>query len=225
MFFDAVSDQNILKSNRVWITNDQALNASNAPRGLLGIRLNVSDSQIKRVALRDSFKTIFLGLKKWYKWASTQNVSMEPPKKCLTNADASWMLNAVGAKFYEILTKVKIFDPEHRSVISYDSLGDRKGFRYSIVNLEKLSFEAFRARPHHVGLMPHHIYRYVGDYGIAYSRDGVVTVADPPFVSVIKVPNPKSCNVPDTVVCSKSILQSDTVETYCCSGLSIDLLL
>ncbi|KAI6196952.1 hypothetical protein M3Y94_01168200 [Aphelenchoides besseyi] len=219
---------------RVWIVNELASRSSNLPVGSLSVRLK----QTVQNALRDSLRILREGAN----ILATFNQSVEPPIQCdSTGITMNEWVNTAGMKFYNKLIDTVAFGDE--SEIRFDKKGEPLTAAYDIVNLHDLKDMIVVGLANHAGEVTLDESRIIwpGKSKIKPTEITlpkhlrVVAVADPPFVYQVPVADQRQCEeykkirlddieVKGPWYACKKRENSTYTASFCCAGLSIDLL-
>ncbi|CAJ0958846.1 unnamed protein product, partial [Mesorhabditis belari] len=224
----------LTSGGKLWLMNEEAMKATNAPFGLISSRLTQTPSE----TLRDSFATIRFGLEAMGKGAE----GLKPPTTCERDANPK---------------AVDVW-PTIQAPILYKQIcsgGTSRLFFNSVCAREGVDYDLINKRPdgaRYVGNLTYETLRI--DEGLIYWPGGerklleitlprelrVVTTDDPPFVYTLKVLNGSMCEKMtreevnmiggDSIFidgpwypCPKA-LPNGQKEHYCCAGYAIDLL-
>ncbi|RWS11095.1 glutamate [NMDA] receptor subunit 1-like protein [Dinothrombium tinctorium] len=228
--FAQIQSLNMTSSGFVWLVTEQALNASNKPNGILGLKLIDGDNE--EAHIKDSVKVVMMALRDLY---LKKNIT-KPPNDCGKTGENKW---ATGADFLKTLKQQRI-KMGATGRVAFDENGDRLESNYDILNfvdgklirVGNYSFtksdddEDTRSKSKFVLNLDSIIWpgnerkKPLGYYVPTHLR--VATITEKPFV-YSKLPLDGKC-LPNQMLCTRYNLTRKMHENYCCEGYCMDLL-
>ncbi|XP_061727954.1 glutamate [NMDA] receptor subunit 1 isoform X2 [Cydia pomonella] len=216
---------NMTTTGYVWVVTEQALDAANAPEGLLGLRLVNATNE--HAHIQDSIYVLASAIRDMN---TTEEINA-PPSDC-DNSGSTWN---TGRHLFDYIRK-QTLESGATGHVAFDDHGDRVNAEYDMVNV--------RAQGEHVA---------VGKY--FYSKDmrkmrlelkeqeiiwmgrspskpegfmipthlKVLTIEEKPFVYARRIDDGSDCTA-EEIPCPHYNTTDDTDQMYCCKGFCMDLL-
>ncbi|XP_054008572.1 glutamate [NMDA] receptor subunit 1 isoform X1 [Hylaeus anthracinus] len=226
VIFQDAAALNMTGAGYVWIVTEQALDAPNAPEGLLGLKL--INAEKEKAHIEDSLVILVSALR-------VMNESEEitvAPKDC-GDSGAIW---ETGKKLFQYIRK-QILPVGATGRVAFDDNGDRIFAEYDIINIKengervsvgqyfyptngtkmKLSVnESNITWPGRVSAKPEGF--------MIPTHLKVLTIEEKPFVYVREITDGEPC-LPEEILCPHfNATEHDTTRTFCCKGYCMDLL-
>lgn len=230
VIFNDASNLNMTGAGYVWIVTEQALDALNAPDGLLGLKL-INATQEKS-HITDSLYVLVSALRAMNQ---TEKIT-EAPKDC-SDSGSIW---ETGKTLFQYIRK-QVLSPGSTGRVAFDDNGDRIYAEYDIVNIQ------------YTGLDNNKTQISVGQY--FYPANGtkmklrvnesniiwpgrlkikpegfmipthlkVLTIEEKPFVYVRELPDNEVKCLPEEIACPHFNMTDDS-KMFCCKGYCVDLL-
>ncbi|XP_076674590.1 glutamate ionotropic receptor NMDA type subunit 1 isoform X2 [Andrena cerasifolii] len=226
VIFQDAAALNMTSAGYVWIVTEQALDAPNAPEGLLGLKL--INAEKENAHIKDSLM-VFAGA---LKAMNESDAITEAPKDC-GDSGSIW---ETGKKLFQYIRKQVLVDGATGRV-AFDDNGDRIFAEYDIINIkedkERVSVGQYfyptngtkmnlrvnesnitwpgRLRTKPEGFMiPTHL--------------KVLTIEEKPFVYVREITDGEPC-LPEEILCPHfNVTDHESTRIFCCKGYCIDLL-
>ncbi|XP_078045066.1 glutamate ionotropic receptor NMDA type subunit 1 isoform X3 [Augochlora pura] len=230
IFRDAAA-LNMTGAGYVWIVTEQALDAPNAPEGLLGLKL--INAEKEEAHIHDSLLVLVKALNEMNK---TELIT-EPPKDC----DDSGTIWETGKSLFGFIRK-QVLPNGTTGNVAFDDNGDRIFAEYHIINIqekgERVSVGKYFYPILNVGQNTTKMKLMVNESSITWpgrSRtkpEGymipthlkVLTIEEKPFVYVREISETESCQ-PEEILCPHfNATEHESTKTYCCKGYCMDLL-
>ncbi|XP_043788462.1 glutamate [NMDA] receptor subunit 1 isoform X1 [Apis laboriosa] len=225
VIFQDAAMMNMTGAGYVWIVTEQALDASNAPEGLLGLKLINAENETAHI--KDSLIVLTSALQEMNKSKSIT----EPPKNC-GDSGSIW---ETGKNLFEFIRKQELSG--HTGKIAFDDNGDRIFAEYDIINIQENGDQVSVGRyfyPNGTEKMT----LSVNESNITWpgrlqtKPEGfmipthlkVLTIEEKPFVYVREIAFSESC-LPEEILCPHfNVTDGETTKTFCCKGYCMDLL-
>ncbi|CAK9809869.1 Glutamate [NMDA] receptor subunit 1 [Anthophora plagiata] len=226
VIFQDAAALNMTGAGYVWIVTEQALDAPNAPEGLLGLKL--INAEKEEAHIEDSLIVLVSALREMNK----TNVITEAPKDC-GDSGSIW---ETGKNLFKYIREQVLSDGATGKV-AFDDNGDRIFAEYDIINIKE------NGRRVSVGQ-----YFYpangtkmtlsVNESNITWpgrlqtKPEGfmipthlkVLTIEEKPFVYVREIAEGEPC-LPEEFFCPHfNTTERETTKLFCCKGYCIDLL-
>ncbi|KYQ50814.1 Glutamate [NMDA] receptor subunit 1 [Trachymyrmex zeteki] len=230
VIFNDAANLNMTGAGYVWIVTEQALDAPNAPDGLLGLKL-INATQEKS-HITDSLYVLVSALRAMNQ---TEKIT-EAPKDC-SDSGSIW---ETGKTLFQYIRK-QVLPHGSTGRVAFDDNGDRIFAEYDIVNIQ------------YTGLDNNKTQMSVGQY--FYPANGtkmklrvnesniiwpgrlkikpegfmipthlkVLTIEEKPFVYVRELPDNEVKCLPEEIACPY-FNPTDDKQIFCCKGYCVDLL-
>nr|XP_018899314.1 PREDICTED: glutamate [NMDA] receptor subunit 1 isoform X2 [Bemisia tabaci] len=221
---------NMTDAGYVWIVTEQVLNASNAPEGIIGLRLMNATSE--EAHIKDSVHVLASALREMNK----TGIITEAPQDC-DNSGSIW---ETGKTLFEYVRKQVLLNGATGKV-AFDDSGDRIFAEYDVVNLQ----EGKRIVPvgqYYFNAEQNKMKLRIDDGNITWpgrlqsKPEGfmipthlkVLTIEEKPFVYVRELSGAaeaagEGCG-PEEIPCPHFNSSDEDSRTFCCRGYCIDLL-
>ncbi|XP_017775694.1 PREDICTED: glutamate [NMDA] receptor subunit 1 isoform X2 [Nicrophorus vespilloides] len=224
IFRDAAT-MNMTDAGYAWIVTEQALEAENAPEGILGLRLVNATNE--KAHIRDSIYVLASALRDM---SQTEEIT-EAPKDC-DNSGSIWK---TGKELFGYIKRQVLLNGETGKV-AFDDQGDRIHAEYNIVNVQR------RRKQNPVG--KYFFNKETDKMGLSVDEKSIVwpgrlqtkpegfmipthlkvlTIEEKPFVYTRKLGELEEC-LPDEIPCPLFNATQDETGKYCCKGFCMDLL-
>ncbi|XP_044018621.1 glutamate [NMDA] receptor subunit 1 isoform X2 [Aphidius gifuensis] len=225
VIFKNAGSLNMTGAGYVWIVSEQVLMASNAPEGLLGLRL--INSTDEKAHIKDSLYVLVSALREMNE---TKTIT-EAPKDC-DNSGSIW---ETGKELFGFIKK-QVLERGETGRVAFDDNGDRIFAEYNVVNVRKnrehVSVGQFVYSPDTQRMKlrlnetkiiwPGHLKTKPEGFMIP-THLKVLTIEEKPFVYT-RVSEIAEC-LPDEIPCPHfNRTEHDVTRFYCCKGYCIDLL-
>ncbi|XP_006559740.1 NMDA receptor 1 isoform X1 [Apis mellifera] len=225
VIFQDAAVMNMTGAGYVWIVTEQALDASNAPEGLLGLKLINAENETAHI--KDSLIVLTSALQEMNKSKSIT----EPPKNC-ADSGSIW---ETGKNLFEFIRKQVLSGSTGK--VAFDDNGDRIFAEYDIINIQENGDQVSVGRyfyPNGTEKMT----LSVNESNITWpgrlqtKPEGfmipthlkVLTIEEKPFVYVREIAFSESC-LPEEILCPHfNVTDGETTKTFCCKGYCMDLL-
>ncbi|KAK9301078.1 hypothetical protein QLX08_006418 [Tetragonisca angustula] len=226
VIFQDAAALNMTGAGYVWIVTEQALDASNAPEGLLGLKL--INAEKEKAHIEDSLIVLVSALREMNK----TKVITEAPKDC-GDSGSIW---ETGKSLFEFIRKEVLSDGATGKV-AFDDNGDRIYAEYDIINIQE-NGERISVGQYFYPANGTKMTLSVNESSIIWpgrlqtKPEGfmipthlkVLTIEEKPFVYVREVAFGESC-LPEEIPCPHfNATEYETTKTYCCKGYCMDLL-
>ncbi|KYN41066.1 Glutamate [NMDA] receptor subunit 1 [Trachymyrmex septentrionalis] len=230
VIFNDASNLNMTGAGYVWIVTEQALDAPNAPDGLLGLKLINATQEKSHIS--DSLYVLVSALRAMNQ---TEKIT-EAPKDC-SDSGSIW---ETGKSLFQYIRK-QVLPHGSTGRVAFDDNGDRIFAEYDIVNIQ------------YTGLDNNRTQMSVGQY--FYPANGtkmklrvnesniiwpgrlkikpegfmipthlkVLTIEEKPFVYVRELPDNEAECLHEEIACPHFNLTDDN-QMFCCKGYCVDLL-
>nr|XP_012147215.1 PREDICTED: glutamate [NMDA] receptor subunit 1 isoform X3 [Megachile rotundata] len=237
VIFQDAAALNMTGAGYVWIVTEQALDAPNAPEGLLGLKL--INAEKEKAHIMDSLSVPFqsyidihaLLVSALRKMNETKEIT-EAPKNC-GDSGSIW---ETGKNLFEFIREQVLIDGATGRV-AFDDNGDRIYAEYDIINIKedgehvsvgqyfypsngtkmKLSLNEMNITwPGRVATKPEGF--------MIPTHLKVLTIEEKPFVYVREIADSESC-LPEEILCPHfNVTDQQSTKRYCCKGYCMDLL-
>ncbi|OAD60183.1 Glutamate [NMDA] receptor subunit 1 [Eufriesea mexicana] len=226
VIFQDAAALNMTGSGYVWIVTEQALDAPNAPGGLLGLKL--INAEKEEAHIEDSLKVLVSALREMNK---TKAIT-EAPKNC-EDSGSIW---ETGKSLFEFIRKEVLSDGATGKV-AFDDNGDRIFAEYDIINIQE-NGERVSVGQYFYPANGTKMTLSVNESSIIWpgrlqnKPEGfmipthlkVLTIEEKPFVYVREIAFSESC-LPEEIPCPHfNVTDHETTKTFCCKGYCMDLL-
>nr|WHU27574.1 NMDA receptor 1 [Matsumurasca onukii] len=211
----------------VWIVTEQALDASNVPEGVLGLKL--VHAQSEKAHIQDSIYVLASALRDMNQ---TENIT-EAPKDC-DNSGSIW---ETGKVLFDYIKKQVLFRGMTGKV-AFDDNGDRINAEYNIVNIQEQAKQVSVGQYLYSNEM-NKMRLKINESGIVWpgrpksKPEGleipkhikVLTIEEKPFVYTRELEDyeTESCHA-DEIPCPHFNSSKDDMRMFCCKGYCMDLL-
>ncbi|XP_076160920.1 glutamate ionotropic receptor NMDA type subunit 1 isoform X2 [Ptiloglossa arizonensis] len=226
VIFQDAAALNMTGAGYVWIVTEQALDAPNAPEGLLGLKL--INAEKEEAHIEDSLVILVFALR-----AMNESEEItEAPKDC-GDSGSIW---ETGKRLFQYIRK-EILPDGATGRVAFDDNGDRIFAEYDIVNIKengervsvgqyfyptngtkmKLSVnESNITWPGRVSTKPEGF--------MIPTHLKVLTIEEKPFVYVREITDGDTC-LPEEILCPHfNATEHESTRTFCCKGYCVDLL-
>uniref|UniRef100_UPI00147906F5 glutamate [NMDA] receptor subunit 1 isoform X2 n=1 Tax=Osmia lignaria TaxID=473952 RepID=UPI00147906F5 len=226
VIFQDAAELNMTGAGYVWIVTEQALDAPNAPEGLLGLKL--INAEKEKAHIMDSLIVLVSALRKMNK---TKEIT-EAPKNC-GDSGSIW---ETGKNLFDFIREEVLVDGATGRV-AFDDNGDRIYAEYDIINIKedgehvsvgqyfcpsngtkmKLSInETNITWPGRVPSKPEGF--------MIPTHLKVLTIEEKPFVYIREIADGELC-LPEEILCPHfNSTDYQSTKIYCCKGYCMDLL-
>ncbi|XP_076654461.1 glutamate ionotropic receptor NMDA type subunit 1 isoform X2 [Halictus rubicundus] len=230
IFRDAAA-LNMTGAGYVWIVTEQALDAPNAPEGLLGLKL--INAEKEEAHIQDSLLVLVSALNEM----NNTEMITEPPKDC----DDSGTIWETGKSLFGFIRK-QVLQTGSTGRVAFDDNGDRIFAEYHIINIqekgERVSVGKYFYPIGNAGQNNTKMKLMVNESNITWpgrlrsKPEGfmipthlkVLTIEEKPFVYVREIAETESCQ-PEEILCPHfNSSEHESTKTYCCKGYCMDLL-
>ncbi|XP_017752386.1 PREDICTED: glutamate [NMDA] receptor subunit 1 isoform X1 [Eufriesea mexicana] len=229
VIFQDAAALNMTGSGYVWIVTEQALDAPNAPGGLLGLKL--INAEKEEAHIEDSLKVLVSALREMNK---TKAIT-EAPKNC-EDSGSIW---ETGKSLFEFIRKEVLSDGATGKV-AFDDNGDRIFAEYDIINIQE-NGERVSVGQYFYPANGTKMTLSVNESSIIWpgrlqnKPEGfmipthlkVLTIEEKPFVYVREIAFSESC-LPEEIPCPHFNVTDHEIftatKTFCCKGYCMDLL-
>ncbi|KAG8298610.1 Glutamate receptor ionotropic, NMDA 1, variant 2 [Homalodisca vitripennis] len=211
----------------VWVVTEQALEASNVPIGVLGLKL--VHAQSEKAHIQDSIYVLASALRDMNQ---TENIT-EAPKDC-DNSGSIW---ETGRVLFDYIKKQVLFHGATGKV-AFDDNGDRINAEYNIVNVQGPDQQVSVGQYLYSNEM-NRMRLKINESRIVWpgrpksKPEGleipkhikVLTIEEKPFVYTRELEDyeTETCN-PDEIPCPHFNSSRDDMRMFCCKGYCMDLL-
>ncbi|PBC26172.1 Glutamate [NMDA] receptor subunit [Apis cerana cerana] len=225
VIFQDAAVMNMTGAGYVWIVTEQALDAPNAPEGLLGLKLINAENETAHI--KDSLIVLTSALQEMNKSKSIT----EPPKNC-GDSGSIW---ETGKNLFEFIRKQILSGSTGK--VAFDDNGDRIFAEYDIINIQENGDQVSVGRYFYPNGTEKMILS-VNESNITWpgrlqtKPEGfmipthlkVLTIEEKPFVYVREIAFSESC-LPEEILCPHfNVTDGETTKTFCCKGYCMDLL-
>ncbi|XP_018364418.1 PREDICTED: glutamate [NMDA] receptor subunit 1 [Trachymyrmex cornetzi] len=231
VIFNDASNLNMTGAGYVWIVTEQALDAPNAPDGLLGLKLINATQEKSHIS--DSLYVLVSALRAMNQ---TEKIT-EAPKDC-SDSGSIW---ETGKSLFQYILK-QVLPHGSTGRVAFDDNGDRIFAEYDIVNIQYTGPDNNNKTQMSVGQ-----YFYpangtkmklrVNESNIIWpgrlkiKPEGfmipthlkVLTIEEKPFVYVRVLPDNEAECLPEEIACPHFNITDDN-QMFCCKGYCVDLL-
>ncbi|XP_046669606.1 glutamate [NMDA] receptor subunit 1 [Homalodisca vitripennis] len=219
--------QRMTDAGYVWVVTEQALEASNVPIGVLGLKL--VHAQSEKAHIQDSIYVLASALRDMNQ---TENIT-EAPKDC-DNSGSIW---ETGRVLFDYIKKQVLFHGATGKV-AFDDNGDRINAEYNIVNVQGPDQQVSVGQYLYSNEM-NRMRLKINESRIVWpgrpksKPEGleipkhikVLTIEEKPFVYTRELEDyeTETCN-PDEIPCPHFNSSRDDMRMFCCKGYCMDLL-
>ncbi|KAG7309308.1 hypothetical protein JYU34_005250 [Plutella xylostella] len=225
IIFRDASLLNMTAAGYVWVVSEQALDAANAPEGLLGLRLVNATNE--HAHIQDSIYVLASAIR-------DMNNSEEihaPPSDC-DNSGSIW---TTGRLLFDYIRK-QTLDSGATGHVAFDDHGDRVHAEYDMVNV--------RAQGEHVAVGKYFYSKEAHRMRLELKENDIIwmgrspskpegfmipthlkvlTIEEKPFVYARKIEDGSDCSE-EEIPCPHYNSTDDSDQMYCCKGFCMDLL-
>uniref|UniRef100_A0A2H4ZBE5 Glutamate [NMDA] receptor subunit 1 n=1 Tax=Anoplophora chinensis TaxID=217632 RepID=A0A2H4ZBE5_ANOCN len=223
IFHDAAA-LNMTDAGYAWIVTEQALEADNAPEGILGLKLVNATNE--KAHIRDSIYVLASALRDM----NQSKEITEAPKDC-DNSGSIW---ETGRDLFNFIRKQILINGETGKV-AFDDQGDRINAEYNLVNIQRKKkkvvvgkfFFKRESDKMHLNVDEKSIIwpgrQSVKPEGFMIPTHlKVLTIEEKPFVYVRKLEEPQDACTAEEIPCPH--FNTAVHVTHCCKGYCMDLL-
>ncbi|XP_017884037.1 glutamate [NMDA] receptor subunit 1 isoform X2 [Ceratina calcarata] len=225
VIFQDAAALNMTGAGYVWIVTEQALDAPNAPEGLLGLKLINAEKEDSHI--EDSLVVLVSAVREMNK---TKGIT-EAPKDC-GDSGSIW---ETGKILFEFIRKQELPNGKTGKV-AFDDNGDRIFAEYDIINIQennRVSVGQYFYPPNGMKMT-----LSVNETDIMWpgrlkiKPEGfmipthlkVLTIEEKPFVYVREIAPDETC-LSEEILCPHfNATEYENTRTYCCKGYCMDLL-
>lgn len=209
----------------VWMVTEQALDAANAPEGLLGLRLVNATNE--HAHIQDSIYVLASAIRDMNK----SDEILAPPSDC-DNSGTTW---TTGRLLFDYIRKQRL-ENGATGHVAFDDHGDRVHAEYDMVNV--------RAQGEHVAVGKYFYFKETHKMRLELKEQeiiwmgrstskpegfmipthlNVLTIEEKPFVYTRRIDDGSDCT-PEEIPCPHYNASEDTDQLFCCKGFCMDLL-
>ncbi|CAH0677873.1 unnamed protein product [Spodoptera exigua] len=209
----------------VWMVTEQALDAANAPEGLLGLRLVNATNE--HAHIQDSIYVLASAIRDM----NTSEEIHAPPSDC-DNSGSIW---TTGRLLFDYIRKQRL-ENGATGHVAFDDHGDRVHAEYDMVNV--------RAQGEHVAVGKYFYFKETQKMRLELKEQEIIwmgrstskpegfmipthlkvlTIEEKPFVYTRRIDDGSECT-PEEIPCPHYNASEDTDQLYCCKGFCMDLL-
>ncbi|XP_012055880.1 PREDICTED: glutamate [NMDA] receptor subunit 1 [Atta cephalotes] len=230
VIFNDAANLNMTGAGYVWIVTEQALDAPNAPDGLLGLKLINATQEKSHIS--DSLYVLVSALRMMNQ---TEKIT-EAPKDC-SDSGSIW---ETGKKLFQYIRK-QVLPYGSTGRVAFDDNGDRIFAEYDIINIQytgpdnnktQMSVGQYfyptnatkmKLRVNESNIIwPGHLKIKPEGFMIP-THLKVLTIEEKPFVYVRELPDNEAECLPEEIACPHFNLTDDN-QMFCCKGYCVDLL-
>ncbi|CAG4966150.1 unnamed protein product [Parnassius apollo] len=216
---------NMTTTGYVWMVTEQALDAANAPEGLLGLRLVNATNE--HAHIQDSIYVLASAIRDM----NTSEEIHAPPSDC-DNSGSIW---TTGRLLFDYIRRQSL-ENGATGHVAFDDHGDRVHAEYDMVNVraqgehvavgkyfysketQKMRLEL---KEHEIIWMGRSLSKPEGFMIPTHLK--VLTIEEKPFVYARRIVDDSDCS-PEEIPCPHYNASEDTDQMFCCKGFCIDLL-
>ncbi|XP_063548743.1 glutamate [NMDA] receptor subunit 1 isoform X2 [Cydia strobilella] len=216
---------NMTTTGYVWVVTEQALDAANAPEGLLGLRLVNATNE--HAHIQDSIYVLASAIRDMN---TTEEINA-PPSDC-DNSGSTWN---TGRHLFDYIRK-QTLESGATGHVAFDDHGDRVNAEYDMVNV--------RAQGEHVAVGKYFYSKDVRKMRLELKEQEIIwmgrspskpegfmipthlkvlTIEEKPFVYARRIDDGSDCTA-EEIPCPHYNTTDDTDQMYCCKGFCMDLL-
>ncbi|XP_063374819.1 glutamate [NMDA] receptor subunit 1 [Cydia amplana] len=216
---------NMTTTGYVWVVTEQALDAANAPEGLLGLRLVNATNE--HAHIQDSIYVLASAIRDMN---TTEEINA-PPSDC-DNSGSTWN---TGRHLFDYIRK-QTLESGATGHVAFDDHGDRVNAEYDMVNV--------RAQGEHVAVGKYFYSKDVRKMRLELKEQEIIwmgrspskpegfmipthlkvlTIEEKPFVYARRIDDGSDCTA-EEIPCPHYNTTDDTDQLYCCKGFCMDLL-
>ncbi|XP_029052666.1 glutamate [NMDA] receptor subunit 1 isoform X2 [Osmia bicornis bicornis] len=226
VIFQDAAALNMTGAGYVWIVTEQALDAPNAPEGLLGLKL--INAEKEKAHIMDSLIVLVSALRKMNK---TKEIT-EAPKNC-GDSGSIW---ETGKNLFDFIREEVLVDGATGRV-AFDDNGDRIYAEYDIINIKedgehvsvgqyfcpsngtKMKLSVNETNITWPGRVPSKPEGFMIPTHLK-----VLTIEEKPFVYIREIADGELC-LPEEILCPHfNSTDYQSTKIYCCKGYCMDLL-
>ncbi|KAL0125171.1 hypothetical protein PUN28_004363 [Cardiocondyla obscurior] len=230
VIFNDAANLNMTGAGYVWIVTEQALDAPNAPDGLLGLKL-INATQEKS-HITDSLYVLVSALRAMNQ---TEKIT-EAPKDC-SDSGSIW---ETGKTLFQYIRK-QVLPHGSTGRVAFDDNGDRIFAEYDIINIQYTGLDSNKTQvsvgqyfyPANGTKMKLRVNEsnIIWPGRLKIKPEGfmipthlkVLTIEEKPFVYVRELPENEIKCQPDEIACPHFNMTDDK-QIFCCKGYCVDLL-
>ncbi|KAL0818978.1 hypothetical protein ABMA28_008267 [Loxostege sticticalis] len=216
---------NMTTTGYVWMVTEQALDAANAPEGLLGLRLVNATNE--HAHIQDSIYVLASAIRDM----NTSEEINAPPSDC-DNSGSIW---TTGHHLFDYIRKQKL-ENGATGYVAFDDHGDRVHAEYDMVNVRAQGehvavgkyFYSKETQKMRLELKEHEII-WMGrspskpEGFMIPTHLKVLTIEEKPFVYARRIDDVSDCTS-EEIPCPHYNASDETGQMYCCKGFCMDLL-
>ncbi|KYM97879.1 Glutamate [NMDA] receptor subunit 1 [Cyphomyrmex costatus] len=230
VIFNDAANLNMTGAGYVWIVTEQALDAPNAPDGLLGLKL-INATQEKS-HITDSLYVLVSALRAMNQ---TEKIT-EAPKDC-SDSGSIW---ETGKSLFQYIRK-QVLPHGSTGRVAFDDNGDRIFAEYDIINIQytgpdnnktQVSVGQYfypangtkmKLRVNESNIIWPGRLKIKPEGFMIPTHLKVLTIEEKPFVYVRELPDNEVKCLPDEIACPHFNITEDK-QMFCCKGYCVDLL-
>ncbi|XP_071559616.1 NMDA receptor 1 [Temnothorax nylanderi] len=229
VIFNDAANLNMTGAGYVWIVTEQALDAPNAPDGLLGLKL-INATQ-EKAHISDSLYVLVSALRTMNQ---TERIT-EAPKDC-SDSGSIW---ETGKTLFQYIRK-QVLPHGSTGQVAFDDNGDRIFAEYDIINIQytgpdnnktQVSVGQYfyptngtkmKLRVNESNIIWPGRLKIKPEGFMIPTHLKVLTIEEKPFVYVRELPDNEKC-LPEEIACPHFNMTDDK-QMFCCKGYCVDLL-
>ncbi|KAG5324596.1 NMDA1 protein, partial [Acromyrmex heyeri] len=230
VIFNDASNLNMTGAGYVWIVTEQALDAPNAPDGLLGLKLINATQEKSHIS--DSLYVLVSALRAMNQ---TEKIT-EAPKDC-SDSGSIW---ETGKTLFQYIRK-QVLPHGSTGRVAFDDNGDRIFAEYDIVNIQYTGSDnnktqmsvgqyfypangtKMKLRVNESNIIWPGRLKIKPEGFMIPTHLKVLTIEEKPFVYVRELPDNENECLPEEIACPHFNLTDDN-QMFCCKGYCVDLL-
>ncbi|KAG5345207.1 NMDA1 protein, partial [Acromyrmex charruanus] len=230
VIFNDASNLNMTGAGYVWIVTEQALDAPNAPDGLLGLKLINATQEKSHIS--DSLYVLVSALRAMNQ---TEKIT-EAPKDC-SDSGSIW---ETGKTLFQYIRK-QVLPHGSTGRVAFDDNGDRIFAEYDIVNIQYTGSDnnktqmsvgqyfypangtKMKLRVNESNIIWPGRLKIKPEGFMIPTHLKVLTIEEKPFVYVRELPDNEVECLPEEIACPHFNLTDDN-QMFCCKGYCVDLL-
>ncbi|XP_011700722.1 PREDICTED: glutamate [NMDA] receptor subunit 1 isoform X2 [Wasmannia auropunctata] len=230
VIFNDAANLNMTGAGYVWIVTEQALDAPNAPDGLLGLKLINATQEKSHIS--DSLYVLVSALRTMNQ---TEKIT-EAPKDC-SDSGSIW---ETGKSLFQYIRK-QVLPNGSTGRVAFDDNGDRIYAEYDIINIQytgpdnnktQVSVGQYfypangtkmKLRVNESNIIWPGRLKIKPEGFMIPTHLKVLTIEEKPFVYVRELPDSEARCLPEEIACPHFNMTDDK-QMFCCKGYCVDLL-